>query len=238
MVVRHPHRHMSRLLLISVGLIFFLVTLSPKIGTELLRGLKEHPYLSSLIVLFGMISLSLLWTSGQQIDAVVFLFFNFKGDRPLWLDRVMLTFTQLGSGLMGIVLSLFLFFVDDHQLAYEMFLGTLILWLVVEIMKVLFCRSRPFIKLTQTRIVGRRERGRSFPSGHTSQAFFMATLLAQHFHLFFRGATLLYLVAALVAITRMYVGAHYPRDVLAGGILGSAIGTLGAIIDAYFLPIL
>lgn len=237
MIIQHPHRHMSRLLLTTAGLIFFLVTLSPKIGAALWFGLREHPYLSGLIIFFGILSVSLLWTAGQQIDALIFLYFNFKGDRPLWLDKVMLTFTQLGSGMAGIFLAVILFFVDDHRLAYEMVLGTLILWMVVEVLKILFCRTRPFIKLTQTRIVGRRERGQSFPSGHTSQVFFMATLLTQHFHLILREALLLYLVAAMVAVTRMYVGAHYPRDVIAGSLLGSVIGSLGAIVDAHFMMV-
>jgi membrane-associated phospholipid phosphatase len=39
----------------------------------------------------------------------------------------------------------------------------------------------------------------------------------------------------LVGITRMYVGAHYPRDVLAGAILGSAWGLLGVLVDGYVL---
>ena len=41
---------------------------------------------------------------------------------------------------------------------------------------------------------------------------------------------LLYAIALLVGVTRMYVGAHYPRDVLAGAILGSAWGLLGGIV--------
>ena len=47
------------------------------------------------------------------------------------------------------------------------------------------------------------------------------------------AALLLYTIALLVGVTRMYVGAHYPRDVLAGAILGSAWGMLGMIIAGY-----
>ena len=63
----------------------------------------------------------------------------------------------------------------------------------------------------------------------------MATLMAQHFHTSAWMAFLLYAIALLVGITRMYVGAHYPRDVLAGAILGSAWGLLGGIVDPYVL---
>ena len=104
---------------------------------------------------------------------------------------------------------------------------------MVELMKYLINRSRPFIKLTQARIVGHRKKGRSFQSGHTSQVFFIATLITQHFHPSVWIVLLFYVIALMVGITRMYVGVHYPRDVLAGAILGSAWGLLGMIAEVY-----
>jgi undecaprenyl-diphosphatase len=44
----------------------------------------------------------------------------------------------------------------------------------------------------------------------------------------------LYGIAALVAFTRVYVGAHYPRDVIAGAMLGLVWGILGALVVPYF----
>ena len=147
----------------------------------------------------------------------------------------MLGFTQVGNGLTTLAFALILFLTSERFLAYELILGTLTLWLAVVLVKALAHRSRPFIRLTQARIVGNRARGRSFPSGHTSQSFFIATLMIQHFHASLWIAILLYSIALLVGITRMYVGAHYPRDVLAGAILGSAWGLLGVIVDGYVL---
>jgi len=118
---------------------------------------------------------------------------------------------------------------------YEFILGSITLWLLVELLKALVRRSRPSFRVTQARIVGLRALGRSFPSGHTSQAFFTATLLVPYFHASLWMVLMLYGVALLVAITRMYVGAHYPRDVLAGAILGSAWGLLGAVVNGYVL---
>jgi membrane-associated phospholipid phosphatase len=109
-------------------------------------------------------------------------------------------------------------------------LGLISLWLVVELIKALVQRPRPFFKVASARLVGYRDRGRSFPSGHTSQAFFLATLLAQRFTPEPWVVIGLYFVALLVGLTRMYVGAHYPRDVLAGAILGSAWGLMIGVI--------
>jgi membrane-associated phospholipid phosphatase len=228
------HHHLSRSLALAANLLVFWAILPPFIRTALFQGLLTYRYLTGMLLLFGLLSLSLLWSTGQFIDAWVFLYFNFRGQRPLWLDRVMLSFTQLGNGLVSMIIAAILFLLDNHHLAYEIILGTLTLWLTVEVVKAMIRRSRPFIKLIQTRIVGHRERGRSFPSGHTSQSFFIVALLIQHFQLGLWGVILLYTLALLVGVTRMYVGAHYPRDVLAGAILGSVWGALGAIVDAYF----
>ena len=147
----------------------------------------------------------------------------------------MLLITQIGSGIAVALIVLGLFLGGERLLSYELALGTFSLWLVVELLKFLVHRSRPFIKLAQARIVGVRAAGQSFPSGHTSQAFFVATLITQHYHLSLWLLFLLYAIAFLVGITRMYVGAHYPRDVMAGAILGSAWGLLGVIVDGYVL---
>jgi membrane-associated phospholipid phosphatase len=182
---------------------------------------------------FSLLTVSLLWSTGQRMDTWTFLVFNVRGRHPRWLDRLMWCFTQIGNGVVIAALALTLFFVGDHLLAYELILGALTLWLVVELAKALVRRGRPFIRMPQARIVGRRASGRSFPSGHTSQAFFMATLMAGYFHVSVWGVCLLYAVALVVGITRMYMGAHYPRDVLAGAVLGSAWGLLAATIYGY-----
>ena len=56
------------------------------------------------------------------------------------------------------------------------------------------------------------------------------TLLAPYFQTSVWVVVYAVRVALLVGITRMYVGAHYPRDVLAGAILGSVWGVLGRLI--------
>ena len=83
----------------------------------------------------------------------------------------MLVFTQLGSGIVAMAIGLVLFFAGDRLAASELILGTLTLWITVELVKALVRRSRPFIRVTQARIVGSQAGGRSFPSGHTSQPF-------------------------------------------------------------------
>lgn len=60
----------------------------------------------------------------------------------------------------------------------------------------------------------------SFPSAHAALSFMMATILA---HRFPRYRILFYVLAGFIAWTRLYLGLHYPTDVIAGALLGFGI---------------
>jgi membrane-associated phospholipid phosphatase len=227
------HQPYVRLVILASVLSLFLTFLPSYIRGYFWDTLVTNRLLEGMILFFCLVAISLVWSTGQKIDSGVFLLFNLREYQPIWLDRLMLAFTQIGSGFFVLGIALLFFWTNSRILAYELALGTLMLWLVVELLKFMIQRPRPFISMANARIVGYRAGGRSFPSGHTSQAFFLASLLSQHFHSSIGVVFLLYLIAFLVGITRMYVGAHYPRDVLAGAILGSAWGLMGVWMTPY-----
>lgn len=226
-------RRLILLGLIAAVLAILITSLSDETRQNVITGLIAHRGLVILLLFFNLLTLSLLFSAGQSLDTWVFFLFNLRGHHPLWLDRVMWGFTQIGNGLAGILLGILLYFAGLRRFAVELLLGILSLWLVVELLKALIERSRPFITLEGTRIIGWREIGSSFPSGHTSQAFYMMTLLIQHFQVSPLVGGLLYGTAVGVAFTRIYVGAHYPRDVIGGAILGSVWGILTGLIEGY-----
>lgn len=90
-----------------------------------------------------------------------------------------------------------------------------------QLLKDLFQRTRPFHPLRDTtRLVSF-----SFPSNHASNMFALATFLSYNYS---RSGLLCFSAAALVGYSRIYVGSHYPFDVLGGALWGVLIGLLGA----------
>ncbi len=92
--------------------------------------------------------------------------------------------------------------------------------LVNGLVKLGFRRQRP--ENTEARPLPLRvPRTSSFPSGHASAAFFAATLLS-------KGPTgfIYYVLATVIASSRVYVKIHHPSDVVAGAVLGAVLGTV------------
>lgn len=217
----------------SILLVIFLILMPKELWSIFGESIKKQKHLAVLIIIFCVTAVSLVWKAGQRVDVWAFLVFNLHGRRARWLDRTMLAITQIGSGGFALGIAMIYFLMSNLSLAYKIILGSLSLWLVVEFMKFLICRTRPYIKLTNTRIVGSRAGGHSFPSGHTSQSFFLAALLSNYYQFSLPGWLILYAVALLVGITRMYVGMHYPRDILGGAVLGTFWGLFGVLVNQF-----
>ncbi|TAK14363.1 MAG: phosphatase PAP2 family protein [Anaerolineae bacterium] len=227
-------RRPAFLVFLLAGLVAFLIWLPSVTRASLWSAVRAQRGLLFLLFLFALVTLSLIWKAGQRLDSRVFTLINTQV-YPKWLDRFMWLATQPGHMLVAFFAAIVYFLLGRRGLAAEIVLGTLTLWLLVEVIKMLSSRARPYLTLDGTRVVGVREMGNSFPSGHTSQIFFLVTLFVHHIQPGTAGIAALYAVAVLVGITRIYVGAHYPRDVIAGVVLGSVWGLLAAMVDRYWL---
>ena len=89
--------------------------------------------------------------------------------------------------------------------------------------KTYFKRRRPFISIIQAVVIGKKPGTWSFPSGHSAAAFAGAWLLNRKFP---RFGVVRYLVAGMVAFSRIYLGDHYPGDVASGSLLGMLFARL------------
>ena len=92
--------------------------------------------------------------------------------------------------------------------------------MTIFLLKELISRPRPFLILP-TIIPFINESGTSFPSGHSIRIFAFSAVVTRKISLLSYG---LYFLSFLVAFSRLYLGIHYPLDVVVGGILGWIIG--------------
>lgn len=104
-------------------------------------------------------------------------------------------------------------------------------YLVQRVVKPVFRRRRPFVD-REVLVVGVKPLDASFPSGHSAASFAAATALASFYP---NAAPLVFVLASGVALSRVYLGHHFPSDVAVGAATGAGIG--GVIAWAFRRPI-
>ncbi|MDR0915599.1 MAG: phosphatase PAP2 family protein [Oscillospiraceae bacterium] len=101
------------------------------------------------------------------------------------------------------------------------------------LLKLPIARPRPFSVLPQLIPLIKPPTDFSFPSGHTSLAFAAAYGLAHAF-----GAKVgvpAFAVASVIAVSRVYVGVHFPSDVAAGVVVGLLCGAVGWVLGGVLI---
>ncbi|RYD70623.1 MAG: phosphatase PAP2 family protein, partial [Verrucomicrobiaceae bacterium] len=160
----------------------------------------------------------------EAVDAALFIQIN-NMPHPRLLDAFMRRFSFVMTSGMGWLVPIAFAVLRNPRKGGRTALDVLpALWLATSIVeypiKKFFRRKRPFISIVRAIVVGRKPGSYSFPSGHSASAFAGAVLLERHFP---RQRSLLYFVASLVGFSRVYLGAHYPGDVLTGGLSGAIL---------------
>lgn len=140
----------------------------------------------------------------------------------------LINFISHGSTLIIIALILYVSGRYLNQKFYHagrsMFIGFISSGILVQVLKHLIGRARPRITddllLSGPSLKGGYD---SFPSGHTTVVFCLAYILSQHFP---KYRFLFYIFAFMVGFERVKYLSHFPSDVLAGAIIGIAVGRL------------
>ena len=156
-------------------------------------------------------------------DVQVFYFFN-KTCRSPFLDEALQYLTQLSSAKVLFLAAVIMLLVNKRNIrAFGILLlaGITLSYYSSHILKDFFMRARPFMDMTDAAAVISAG-GYSFPSGHATSAFMAAFILSSCF----RKWLLFFGLAVLASLSRVYLGVHYPSDILAGAVLGTLIGYL------------
>lgn len=185
------------------------------------------------ILLFGILMISMLYGRAQNEDIQLLRDINLHRDRAL---DGSFKFITNSSGIISAttpvaLISTGLITKDKELLHKGLYVGAT--WLTSAILangiKVIVRRDRPFV--TYPEIEKLASGGSySFPSGHSSEAFSIATSLSISFPKWYVVAPA-YLWAGLVGYSRMDLGVHYPTDVLAGAVLGAGSAYLCHVLD-------
>ena len=114
---------------------------------------------------------------------------------------------------------------DLRYKSYELLVAIGIDVIATEGLKTIINRPRPYEQYPGEIFVLTYSKGQSFPSGHTSLAFATATSLTIT-HKKWYIAVPAYLWAGCVGYSRLYLGRHYPSDVLGGAVVGAGSSLL------------
>lgn len=139
---------------------------------------------------------------------------------PSLLDYVFASISILGEWKFVGTASLIVL-LKNRSLGKKILLVFFITLLFLLPLKALTDEPRPYVTYSDIRSIGRHEETSSFPSGHAAFAFAYFTVLSK----LGRRKTLLG-AALLVSFSRLYLGQHYPLDIIAGAGLGLLTGHL------------
>jgi membrane-associated phospholipid phosphatase len=145
----------------------------------------------------------------------IFLFIN--GDHGVFLNWTMFFFTQLGDGYTATIICLFLW-LKNRKLGLAGILAIILSAILVQALKSGLHAPRPASVFDDVFVMGEVLKHRSFPSGHSATIAGVARVL---WGVWGRRANWgILLVALLVGVSRINVGAHFPFDVAVGFTLG------------------
>ena len=165
-------------------------------------------------------------------------FFFFSDHRSVFGDLFFKNWTMLGEAAPYIAFTGFFLIISEKQWAWRFLMAGFVVAIPTFLFKELLAVPRPAVVLEQLGLLSQLKLvadvslltgDNSFPSGHTASAFCVWTLLAFRFMDNRIAQFFIFIIALLVAVSRVYLIQHYPQDTL----FGSCIGVASAIFIEY-----
>ena len=150
-----------------------------------------------------------------------------------WLNPVMNFITNLGNeGIFWIALIVLLFFFKKTRKIALCAAVSMILTLVLVniVLKPVVARTRPYVLLENLTFITKQPGDFSFPSGHSAHALAASWVMFRMMKKKY-GVPLL-ILGILIALSRLYVGVHFPTDVIAGCACGMVMAEIAMMIGS------
>ena len=181
--------------------------------------------------------LSLITYTSPGLDELIFRAVNLAGTDPI-LDRIMIFATILSGVYVIFLVAVPLWLRGLRTATFDVLLLLAITIVITEAIKYLVDRQRPCDALPNvSTLAGYRcaaEFDPAFPSGHASRAFAVAAFLAIRFR--WRLGIPAGALAILAGISRIYLGLHWPSDVLGGAAVGIGFALLIEVVSRRVEP--
>lgn len=162
---------------------------------------------------------------GFEMDILKFL----EGMRNDFLNTLFEFITVFGEETLLVFLIVTLWFAFDKKFAQKLLFITMASMSVNSVIKNIAQVPRPFASGEVTCVRPETATGYSFPSGHTQNFTTWTSLTAMQLKKKW-FTVLVTILILLVAFSRVYLGAHYPSDVVVSVVIGTAFGTIGSIV--------
>lgn len=174
-----------------------------------------------------------------SIDLAIFYFLNHTISTGI-LDKFFSIITNVNNWYITYVILLLISWTKGGRRGKIAVIGVLLLILVADqtgyrLLKEFFARPRPCVALSDVITPLGCTGTYSFPSNHALNNFAAAMFF---YKLFPKLKWALFITATLIAISRVYLGLHYPSDIIGGAIIGLAFGyifAVGALYSENFL---
>ena len=179
-----------------------------------------------------MHALAATYTSASGLDEIIYRALNLAGTNPA-IDAIMIFITILGAAYIIALIVIPIWWRGDREAAFDFLIVLGVAIVVAEAIKYAVGRPRPCEVLSNVHSIAGfscdAEFDPSFPSGHASRAFAVATFLGLRYRWKIGSGAMAF--AVLVGLGRIYLGVHWPSDVLAGAVLGAAVALVLARIS-------